>query len=670
MARYLTKSKYKTALECPRKLWYQDRPNEYENNKLDDPFLKALARGGFQVGELAKLYYPCGVQVKSLNHKEAVKQTNELLKKENVIIYEAAFLFNNLFVRVDVLKKVGQNIQLIEVKSKSFDPTQENPFYDKTVLKQGHTKLLSSWRPYLYDIAFQTFVCQKERPEFHYTPYLMLSDKSKRASVDGLNQLFFLYEENGRTKVKVNETANLERLGEKILIAVNVKDTVELILDGRDNGKSTRQKSGVPSFEDEIHFYAKSYTSDVAMDPRFGSGCKNCEFRAGPNSSLKSGFNECWQKFGNISSEDCKEPFVFDIWNFRKAGSLIRNGIFLAKDLDDKDLSLKETDKAGMSPSERQKLQIDSIKLKSLEPEVDVANLRSEMDSWSFPLHFIDFETTMVAIPFNKGRRPYEQIAFQFSHHTVDQNGRVEHKGEYIDYRQGSFPNFDFVRALRHELSSDQGTVFRYAAHENTVLCQIYEQLGNSSEPDKEELRSWIRTLTCSTETMTEEWLGERSMVDLCDLVKRYYYHPCTNGSNSIKKVLPVTLYESSFLKERYSKPIYGSKDGIPSKNFFQKTWLELDKNGTVIDPYKQLPPIFQDIDTDKLDFTLVKEDELADGGAAMTAYAMMQFTEMSLEERESLKAALLKYCELDTLAMVMIYEYWAYEVCGRKVAA
>ena len=40
-------------------------------------------------------------------------------------------------------------------------------------------------------------------------------------------------------------------------------------------------------------------------------------------------------------------------------------------------------------------------------------------------------------------------------------------------------------------------------------------------------------------------------------------------------------------------------------------------------------------------------------------AYARMQFEVMSDYEREELKRALLKYCELDTLAMVMIVEAW-----------
>ena len=51
--------------------------------------------------------------------------------------------------------------------------------------------------------------------------------------------------------------------------------------------------------------------------------------------------------------------------------------------------------------------------------------------------------------------------------------------------------------------------------------------------------------------------------------------------------------------------------------------------------------------------------DAINNGGAALTTYGVMQFYKMSAIEREALSSALLKYCELDTLAMVMIYEGW-----------
>ena len=52
-------------------------------------------------------------------------------------------------------------------------------------------------------------------------------------------------------------------------------------------------------------------------------------------------------------------------------------------------------------------------------------------------------------------------------------------------------------------------------------------------------------------------------------------------------------------------------------------------------------------------------DTEIREGGAAMTAYCKLQFEDMSEVERDEIKKALLRYCELDTLAMVMIYEAW-----------
>ena len=50
---------------------------------------------------------------------------------------------------------------------------------------------------------------------------------------------------------------------------------------------------------------------------------------------------------------------------------------------------------------------------------------------------------------------------------------------------------------------------------------------------------------------------------------------------------------------------------------------------------------------------------EITQGGAATMAYARLQFEELSSANRSSIEAALRRYCELDTLAMVMIYEAW-----------
>ena len=47
--RYLTKSRYRIACECPTRLFYTKK-KEYKDNGLEDPFLAALRDGGFQGG--------------------------------------------------------------------------------------------------------------------------------------------------------------------------------------------------------------------------------------------------------------------------------------------------------------------------------------------------------------------------------------------------------------------------------------------------------------------------------------------------------------------------------------------------------------------------------------------------------------------------------------------
>src|SRR5271169_3112180 len=91
-----------------------------------------------------------------------------------------------------------------------------------------------------------------------------------------------------------------------------------------------------------------------------------------------------------------------------------------------------------------------------------------------------------------------------------------------IHAKRGIFPNFDFIRALKNDLSSDNGTIFRYAAHENSILNHIYRQLKRSDEPDKNELCEWIKTISRSSDKYDEKWKGDRDMVDMLELVKNY----------------------------------------------------------------------------------------------------------------------------------------------------
>jgi hypothetical protein len=485
----------------------------------------------------------------------------------------------------------------------------------------------------------------------------MLVDKNAQCPTEGLNQKFrIVANSRGEKVVKVSDNITEEDLSEKLLIKINVDNECDYVYK---NNISNDIFSG--DFVKYIDFLSSHYTKDKKISPFLKKECGTCQFKSTNDNELKSGFKECWIEKLGWKDGDFKDPLIFEIQNYRGINKLLENNIFKIKNVDKEDIGPEDECNDGLTQKQRQWIQVDSIRRNSSDVFIDKENFIKEFDSWKYPLHFIDFETSMVAIPFNKGRHPYEGIAFQFSHHTVDEDGRVEHRGQYLNTKPGVFPNYEFIRALKKELETDEGTIFRYATHENTYLNKIYEQLKDDSKliPDKKELMDFIKSISESSKKSDEEWEGNRNMVDMLKLVKSYYYNPLMGGSNSIKAVLPAVLNTSQYLKNKYSKSIYGSNKGIKSYNYHNWKWIKYDEEGMVMDPYKLLPPTFEDISKDEVE----KSKVIKDGGAAMSAYIRIQFEDLDDKIRDGIEKALLKYCELDTLAMVMIYEAWREDI-------
>lgn len=615
--RYLTKSRFKLGLECPNKL----TQNFYEEEGEND-FLLALADGGFQAEELARLHYEDGILIEDKNHAISVNKTNKELLKDNCVIYEAAFLHEKLFVRTDILIKQGNTLKIVEVKAKSFNSENVNTFTSN----KGQIK--SSWKPYLFDLAFQKFVVEKCFPEHEVEAFFMLVDKSKKASINGLNQLFQICDNNTRTGINV-KVKSIKEIGNSIMQELDVTSLTNSILNSNIHVVHEMPFSELVSnfsnlYVDHKHINWHDYNGHVCRD--------------------------CWKEQYNISESDLSRPNLYELWQFRKHKEFFKDNLFFLDQLKSSDF--EESMRGPLSVKARQWIQIkkrvQQSQGKNVECFLDVNSLKSKMERWDFPLHFIDFETCTSALPFTEGRRPYEQVAFQFSHHTISSEGKIEHKSEYINAEPGVFPNFDFVRNLKQSLEKDNGSIFKYATHENSVLISIYNQLNESDEEDKMDLMNFIKTITNKKIGDVYFWSGERDMIDMCDLVKKFFYHPIMKGSNSIKVVLPTVIETSNSIQKKYSKPI--GDLNMTSLNFSdQHIWIR-DNN---TDLYASLPnPNYSNLND-----TIGKVDSLNSGGDALIAYGKIQYIDMSIKEREIIKKSLLKYCELDTLAMAIIME-------------
>jgi hypothetical protein len=227
MRKVLSKSKFKVGLECPNKLYYYG-DKSYANKQTEDTFLQTLAEGGFQVEALARLHYPNGhfIAAKPWEYELAFKETKKALQHDKVVIYEAAFLVDEMYVMVDILVKDGNNIKIIEVKAKSYDPDDANEF----IGTRGNIN--SSWRPYLFDIAYQHHVAQQCFSMFNFEAYFLMADKSKTAKIDGLNQMIRLPNSGDiRKDVKVRLTPEQAK-ETTVLSEVNVTHITKEILSG------------------------------------------------------------------------------------------------------------------------------------------------------------------------------------------------------------------------------------------------------------------------------------------------------------------------------------------------------------------------------------------------------------------------------------------------------
>ena len=442
--RYLTKSRFKLAVECPRKLYYTGKPDRYPDVMADDDFLAMLAEGGYQVGALAKLGYPDGIEIHETDHAAATAMTQEYLTREHVVLFEPAICIAGFLIRIDILIKTGDRFELIEVKAKSYD--SGNPdLYDT------HGNIRSAMLPYVQDVAFQTWVLQQVCPQARIKSFLMMPDKARVAPVAGVNQMFRIGSRNTIT-THVPAGVDGKTLAESLLAKVDVTNPVAAILDS-----PLAFPGGPLPFGDAAALWAAQYAADQPVAPIIGAHCASCQFDAPPDSSLTSGFRECWKEALGTgrTATSLRAPYSTCTTAARNR-SCSTTGCTSCRKCERKILatSTRPAGVTGLELKQRQWMQVDGFPESDRDRGYyfDAALVMKAMAGWRFPYHYIDFETAAVALPFHAGMRPYQSVAFQFSHHVLEVSGELRHAGQFLCATPGVFPNYDFARTLLREL--------------------------------------------------------------------------------------------------------------------------------------------------------------------------------------------------------------------------
>jgi len=614
----LSKSDFKIASSCCKKLVYKKL--SYDTLNDENEYMEMLAQGGHIVAKYAQLIYPDGIEIISNTIIEAVDKTRKQIdQNQNITLFEATVLSNDKIIRIDILEKKDNTLNLIEVKSKSHDSEDDN-YNAKRKLKE-----------HIEDVAFQTMVLREAYPNYEIHSYLLLPDKSKRTTIDGLagwfkvnkmiDEKFEIEELPAQSVVKFkrpfvefkyeddpNKGEYIDKLQEdSLLTLLPVDDDVEKIL------IEIQQHSDI--FIDILN------NGITPEHYSINKNCKTCEFNLGAEKE-KNGFRECWQELADI------EPNIFDLYfggaiGHYKSGwyfdELISQGKVSFWDIDT-DRFRNRKGELG-SRGQRQLTQYQYTKTKS---EWISSELSSILSDFEYPLHFIDFETYKGAISHHKGMRPYELVAFQWSCHTIDSPESEPVHSEWLNL-DNVFPNFIFAEALMNEIGTT-GTPLMWSSFENTILRDILEQMDIYNYSN-DNLKEWLINIT------TDEG-REGRFVDMNKITLDCYFHPDMKGKTSIKSVLPAIWKNNPYLHS------------IP---WFKKYEPDTEDN---LNPYDTLKPINDSQGNDEV---------IKIGTDAMRAYHELMFGSLAddTKRRERTKNLLLQYCELDTMAMVIIWKYW-----------
>ena len=274
--------------------------------------------------------------------------------------------------------------------------------------------------------------------------------------------------------------------------------------------------------------------------------------------------------YWDYCSRNLPVPNIFNLYRLQtqKADELYKEGI----------VSFDDIVKSGMSLSKIQRLQVEAEQLE-LPAHIDKPGIKAFLDTLSYPLYFLDFETFQTCVPIYDGTRPFQQIPFQYSlHYIMGPDDKLQHKEFLAD------ENSDPRRAIAERLAEDIPQNACVLAYNKAFECTRIKELAETF-PD-----------------LAEKLLNIRDNIrDLLDVFRDgFVYDRAMGGSLSIKSVLPA-LFPNN-----------------PDLNYHNL-------------------------------------EDVHNGGEAMAAFLSLRKMEKS--ERDNLRASLLAYCKLDTLAMVLLWQ-------------
>jgi predicted RecB family nuclease len=425
----LSKSRFLSGLQCHKRLYLECYAPDLVAGA--DPFTQAIFDTGTAVGTLARDRFAGGVLIAEdhQHHREAEEATCRALHDPTVpAIYEAAFTWNDVRIRADILVRVDDDIfDLVEVKSTT------------------RPKLEHEW-----DLAVQFAVLDGA------------GVRIRRAELMHLD----------RTYVYLGGEHDLTQLFARVDLTARVRELRDMALRKLAHMRAFLWATAAPA---------------IAVGPHCGTP-HACPFTAHCHDGLPA------------------DPLL----QLPKAGPKLRARLAEAgiEDFDEIPLDFE-----ALTLHQRRALKAIRTGERFCDPVIQDA-----LAGAVYPIHFIDFETIMPALPLHPGTRPYDTIPVQWSHHVLREDGTIEHH-EYLHDGVGD-PRREFATTLLAALG-ENGTIVVYSGYEESRLADLAAWLPDLSD-DIARIRS--------------------RLLDLFAVIREHVYDRAFNGSFSLKSVLPALV--------------------------------------------------------------------------------------------------------------------------------
>lgn len=597
---------FQQAVSCPLKLYHIATGTDQGRNYLPYPH-----RNKLRLRDVISLRYENRRFTSDLL-SAAEEETKRWLKEENVAICGAVLRSGNFITRIPILVKEGDQYTIVQVHGKLRKRSQKETI--QWPVKSRSTAV------YLLKAAYRTGILKKCINTNEIRIALFFPDKSYRSGYDGLLQKMT----DVRSK---NPSAVLIEESEKLFTGVDATDAVSHVLDGLPESVSHNLFTGKTIKECCDLIDCHEWSLGNQFDVKIHKECKYCEYRR--IASKRDG--GCWNEFFLDERVSYPERHVFELIG-HGSDSDSEMGYFYQEQVPYTDSFhtfelIKKYGGDKLTIHQRRMLQLLESKGDSV-PKIWIKPGIKELSKIRYPLHFIDFEAATYALPMQRGVNCYYPVYFQFSCHSLFEDGTIQYN-EWLDTDPDRVnPHEEFVHRLYSIPSVLEGTIVQYSQFEYRALKYLLKDFKKNSMYYEKEI------------TMLEKIMwkpaSDSRFLDLNRIVEEYYYNRYLQGSIGLKQVLKSILTWKKIDQNEHSDiaKLYDTHINL----------LEGADVGNHPDPYQTMNLNGMIID---------------DGAAAMNAYLSLKNKLLSENEMDQIPVLLRRYCSLDSYALLILFRHF-----------